>query len=251
MSYEYAYLTLIFFLGLIWLALFLARNDTKSHQTLMSLFTAPLGLTQYWFFQDYWQPTYFLPSFYIGNSHVGIEELIFAFFIGGIVAVLYEVFFHKKYHQGNKRGREAIAVGVIIIAFVFFLLLRNSGLGTIWASSIAAISASLFLIYLDQDLRIDCVVSAAVMVVIIIGVYLAWFAFFPDAVSELWVADGLTGVAFLGIPIEELVWYVSWSMFGGIFYEFWHNAGKYIDTRKNKARKKKFTLQSVLPLRLR
>ncbi|MBU1017005.1 hypothetical protein KJ678_02465 [Patescibacteria group bacterium] len=57
---------------------------------IMSLVIAPMGpLSELFYLRDYWQP-----KILTGRSF-GIEDLFFAFTIGGIAAVIYEVSFRK------------------------------------------------------------------------------------------------------------------------------------------------------------
>lgn len=209
---------------------FLARKDLRHQQMVMSLVMAPLALSQYWFHKDYWQPEYSLSTLPMGSSVIGLEDFLFAFFIGGIASILYEATFRKQHSRGKRRIKETIIAAVV--GFSLFLLLYHLGLTTVWASSAALIIIAIALAYLDKDLRVDSIISATLMFILILILYFIWFLLFPHAVSELWLPDSLSGINLLGAPIEELVWYIAWAMFGGIFYEFGTNAGKYRATRK-------------------
>lgn len=225
-SYTYAYLVGTLLFGAVWLLFYCLRKDLRHQQLLMSIFVAPLApITQVlWFYRDYWRPDYVL-TLHIAGVPLGVEEVLFAFFIGGIGTVLYEVLFHRKYRAGKKRLTEAVIIILVIAAFIY--LLRIAGLNTVWASAFVLAGASCAIVFLDRDIRRDWIMSAILMFLLVVGFYLLWFLFFPEAVSRFWIRGGLSGIAFLKIPIEEIVWFVSWGAFAGVFYEYVVNAGKY------------------------
>jgi|SRR3989344_4170009 len=226
MSYAYAYLFGDCLLGIVWLAFFLLRKDLRHQQLFVSFFTAPFGFMQvFWFYGDYWRPEYAW-TFLIRGIPFGIEEILFAFFIGGIGSVIYEVIFRKRYRpNGKKRMRSAVSI--IVASAATFLLLHTFGWNSIWASTTALALASIVMVVVDRDLRRDCIASSVLMFATIFCGYLLWLTLFPGSIARFWVADALSGIALVGVPIEELCWFISWAMFSGIAYEFSVNAGAY------------------------
>ena len=233
MDYSYAYLVLDCFLGLTWLAFFLIRKDLRRQQLLMSALTAPLSLTQVWFYIDYFRPDYISPVSIAGKPY-GIEDLLFAFFIGGIASVLYEVVWRKKFRATKKRFSASLAL--VVLAFVIFALLHAWGLNTAWAASIPLIGVSFIVVYLDQDVFMDWLMSGVLMFVFIVSVYAVWLFMYPDLFPRFWRLENLSGAAFFDIPIEELTWFVSWAMFSGVIYEFFVNAGPYMHLKLRSTR---------------
>ena len=66
------------FFGIIWLILFLIRKDLRKEILIMSFFSTPLGpLSEKLYLRDYWHPEFF------SNTAIKIEDVLFAFFIGG------------------------------------------------------------------------------------------------------------------------------------------------------------------------
>ncbi len=229
--YNYAYFFATLFLGLVWFLFFLKRKDLRKQQLFVSILVAPVApISQILFFaKDYWSPEYVLPIKILG-AYVGIEEILFGFFIGGIGSVFYEIVFARKHDVGRKRTLETILIvaGMIIL----FLILKRLGINTIWASITPLFISSVVLLFIDKDLRRDSLMSAVLMVFMILIVYVAWLKIYPDAINRLWVQDGLSGVAFAKIPIEEIVWFFAWGMFSGVVYEFWINVDRYKMIRK-------------------
>jgi hypothetical protein len=79
----------------------------------------------------------------------------------------------------------------------------------------------------DKDLLPDAVWSAFLMFFLCITVYFSWLYMFPGAIEKFWIPSGLSGVALWKIPIEEIIWFVSWGAFGGVIYEYWLNVNRY------------------------
>jgi len=212
--------------GIVWLSFFLLRKDLRHQQLFVSIFTAPLApVTQIlWFYKDYWRPEY-VWTFTVLNVPLGVEEVLFAFFIGGIGSILYEVIFRTDYKPGRWRFKETAYV--VIFSGVFFGFLKTLDLNTVWASSIALVLSSLMIVYLDKNVRIDWVMSSVLMFALVMFTYLACFALFPAIVSKFWLPSGLSGINLLGVPVEEIIWFVSWAMYSGVAYEFMVGAGPY------------------------
>src|ERR1700690_2954544 len=145
MSYQYAYLFMVGILGVVWLLFFLLRKDLRDQQLFVSVFTAPLGpVTQIiWFYKDYWRPEY-VWTFAISGVPIGVEEILFAFFIGGIGSVLYEVIFRKQHRHGRYRFKQTALV--LISAGVIIDIVNAAHVNTVWASSIALVLASLIML---------------------------------------------------------------------------------------------------------
>src|SRR3989344_5997076 len=85
----------------IWLVIFLFRKRLRKEMLLASLFTMLFGFTEPLFVPKYWSP----PSLFnlATNTGFDIESFIFAFSIGGIAAVLYEVFTKERHVKISHR----------------------------------------------------------------------------------------------------------------------------------------------------
>ena len=224
--YQYAYLLGVLVLGVIWLTIFLKRKDLRHEQLFMSFLTAPLApITQIlWFYHDYWRPEYFY-KFYINNIPIGIEEVLFGFFVGGIGSVLYEFIRDRKHRLGKKK--HLIAIIGASVAVIIFLGLKYSGLNTIWSSTGGLILSAVILVILNRKLEFDFIWSGMAMLFIAIVSYAGLMALYPDLIARSWVSDGLSGNQLLNIPIEELAWFLAWGAFSGIIYESWINVKAY------------------------
>ncbi|PIR83970.1 hypothetical protein COU18_00995 [Candidatus Kaiserbacteria bacterium CG10_big_fil_rev_8_21_14_0_10_51_14] len=220
MSVSYAYLIGTIVLALVWFAFFFLRKDLRRQQLLISLCSAPLGpISQVlWFHKDYWQPPYAFPIS-VAGVQVGIEELLFAFFISGIASVIYQVVFRKTV---ERKERHILRASIIVATAVgVFIALKHIGFNTVWASTDALFLGTLLMILINRRLFMDSVMSAFLVLALVYPLYWLLFAFFPDAHQIFWVSEGLSGVNVLGAPIEEMTWFVAWAMFAGILYEFY------------------------------
>ncbi len=58
------------------------------------------------------------------------------------------------------------------------------------------------------------------MLLAIIG-YSIMLAIYPRIISDWWYLQNLSGVLFLGIPLEEIIWFGLFGLFFGPMAEFW------------------------------
>src|SRR3989338_3858783 len=116
--YEYLIGSLVF-VG-IWIILCLIRKDLYKEMLFCSFLCAPLGLTDAIFIPWYWNPGIIL-KINLFNLTFSMEGLIFSFAIGGIAAVLYQVFF-KKHLKRNKEKKRKVRNRFCILIVVFNLL---------------------------------------------------------------------------------------------------------------------------------
>ena len=101
------YFTGTMLLFLVWIALFFHKKQLQKEMLIMSILVAPMGpLSEILYFADYWHPEYLIPIF-----GVGIEDLLFAFFIGGIGSVIYEEAFIKKIRPSAARTPPTLVGG--------------------------------------------------------------------------------------------------------------------------------------------
>ncbi|MEX0930188.1 MAG: lycopene cyclase domain-containing protein [Candidatus Paceibacterota bacterium] len=224
--YTYAYLLAIALLCLIWLSIFLTQKRLRREQLVLSLLTMPLApISQVvWFGHDYWNPEYIYPI-HINGVSVGFEELLFAFFIGGIGGVLFEAIFKRRRVYAGHHAKKTIwiAAGMFLLAFALKLV----GFNTIWATAVPLLLAALTLVFFNPSLFRDFVWSSLLMTILAILIYQWWFLIYPDILDAFWAPTGLSGVSIFSVPVEELIWFFAWGGFSGIVYESWLNVKDY------------------------
>src|SRR3989338_3941333 len=74
----------------IWLLIFISQKKLRKEMLIASLLITPAALSEVFFVPGYWLPDT------IGNPKLSIEDFIFSFAVGGIIAVIYELFMKGK-----------------------------------------------------------------------------------------------------------------------------------------------------------
>ena len=140
MNFNYAYLVASIFLFLIWLFLYWLKPRSRRKMLLVSLATAPLGLTEPFFVPSYWSP--FTLFNLAGKTGFDLESILFSFAVGGVAAVLYEAIWgasrgkvsvHEQ-HQGRHRLHKFVLISPVIS---FLLLYLFTPLNPIYSSILA------------------------------------------------------------------------------------------------------------------
>ena len=221
------YLVGVILLGLIWLLFWYLRKDLRQHQMLVSLYSAPLApISQIFFFsKDYWNPEYVFAITVMGTP-VGIEEPLFAFFVGGIGAVCFEVV-RKRHPRYSNKSRILLSTLLLIFTALTFLILKSFDLNTVWASTYSLLIGAMLMVLIDRDLIRDAIFSGVFFVLIAYIIYFALLILDPNIFNTLWLPDAFGNNWFLKVPLEESLWFLAWGAFSGILYEFYHNVESY------------------------
>ena len=218
-SYQYAYLIGIWVtLFPIWLFLFIHRKDLRREIFIINvlsgvsaLFLEPLYL------RDYWRPETFT------GWSIGIEDLLFGFFIGGIASSIYEEIFGKRFTKRRDREHHWSWFIIPIVAFLIFilnLLVFVFGVNSMYASITVFIFFALFMLRFRKDLITDVFISGLLMGAIAFFAYIVFLSLFPEAINRWWMLKNISGIMIFGIPIEEFMWAFGWGMAVGPMYEF-------------------------------
>jgi len=209
-------------LFLAWLIIFIYFKKVRKEMFFVSLFTTPLGLTEPFFVPEYWNP----PSLFNLASTTGfdIESFIFAFSIGGIAAILYELFFktkHKKISKcemHSKRHRfHLLALFSPII--VFSILYLFTSFNSIYSAIISLFIGGIAAILCRPDLKNKVLVGG----LLFLGLYFIFFLLFnflfPGWVEQIWNLSVISGILFFGIPIEEILFAFGVGLMWSSIYE--------------------------------
>jgi hypothetical protein len=102
---------------------------------------------------------------------------------------------------------------------VFVILYFGTKLNPIYVSVIALMLGGIATWYCRPDLKKKMVVSA----VLFLGLYFVYFltliAMFPGYVQQVWNIPAISGILIVGIPIEELMFALSFGFFWSTAYE--------------------------------
>jgi hypothetical protein len=204
-----------------WIALYAAFPAQRRVMRWASLFTMPFGLTEPLFVPEYWSP----PSLFDLARTTGfdVESLIFCFGIGGVGAVLYNVFTgtkvapvdaSEKYQPLHRHHYKALSAPFVAFPALYFLPWNP-----IYAGIIAMLIGTVANILCRPDLKrkswIGGIFFLAYYMLFILA--LEWSA--PGYIERVWNLEALLGILILGLPIEELLFAVAFGMYWSGVYE--------------------------------
>lgn len=204
-----------------WAILFYAYRHHRRVMWRVSLATMPFGLTEPLFVPEYWNP----PTLFDLAQRTGfdIESLIFCFGIGGVGAVLYSIFSHGRdepvpphVKQLPLHRHHYKALLSPIVAFpLLFLFPWNPIYPAIGAMAAGAVATMLC--------RPDLIKTTWIGGLLFLAYYFIFFLLLevtaPGYVEHVWNLPDLTGVLVLGIPLEELLFAITFGFYWSGVYE--------------------------------
>ena len=216
LALDYTYLVADILLLFIWLIFFLHRKDLRKEMLIVSLLSAPVGLTQYFFVQDYWHPVYIW-----GSSIVGLEDILYMFATGGIVGVLYEEFFGRHFAKRHLKGHPIVTLLMTVLGVaLMFVGMQVFHLNSIYvASALFLIFGSVTIIF-RHDLLYHAFWSGILLGLVTTVFEILMIFLFPTMIRSWWILENLSGVALLGVPIEEIIFASTFGFVAGPMYEF-------------------------------
>jgi hypothetical protein len=217
--YIYFYSSIV--LLIFWLFFFFKLKNYRSEMLIVSTVSLFGAFLEPFFLVGYWTPN----SLFDLNLKFGfdIESFLFSFACGGIVVGLYNFFWGKGYKiikQKEKKFKYYInRFGIILPVILIFLLYFFFDLYFIYAVFVSFIVQFFFVSIVRKDLFKIMIYGGFAFFLF----YLIFFKFliilFP-VFLESWNLDELSGILFLGLPIEELVWAFLFGTFGAVFYRY-------------------------------
>lgn len=195
----------------LWVALYMYNKHTRAEMLTMSIAVAPLGLLQPLYLKDYWVAPSIAPW-----QGFDVESLIYAFCLGGLAAVTYEVFFQKEYSVHNRRTNVYFARDAVAIGLVTFFGLLLFGMESMSATILVLTVSGVILVWKRPDLRTNALLTGF-MAAIVTGMgYMIIDALFPQVLR--YAFPGHTSIS--GVPSLELVFAFCAGFFFGPLYEF-------------------------------
>ena len=215
---KYTYLTAVLIALVPWAILFLRRKDLRKKMITMSILVTLFGLfaEYFWWSRDWWHP----PT--VTGTRIGIEDILNGIVTGGITAVLYEEIFKKKFY---KRKSKPHNFGALVIGLIFFLisgfLFYALQIPSFISSTIAFVIAGFILIIQRRDLITDAFLTGVCLIIGIFPFYLILNFISPHYIENIWVTSNLSGIRFIGDPIEDIIFYFFFGFLIGPFYLYW------------------------------
>lgn len=223
MTYHYVWLVWSSAFLLPWILLYALFPQHRVAMWWASACMAPFGLTQPMFVPEYWNP----PSLFELAQRTGfdIESIIFSFAIGGIAAVLYNIFTRKRLEpidpQERHDGRHRWHRWALAVPFASFPVLYFLPWNPIYAGIAAMVLGAIAGVLCRPDLRLNTLLGGilflAIYSIFLLG--LKWSA--PGYIEQVWNLKALSGIVIHGLPIEELLFGFSFGLvWTGIYEHF-------------------------------
>ncbi len=206
----------------VWIALFIFRKGLRKEMLWASILTAPFGLTEPLFVPLYWNPQSLFNL--AATTGFDIESIIFSFAIGGIGSVLYELIFkakHKKTtkHEMHEKRHRWHLFTLILPIIIFLILYFSTPLNPIYSASISMFIGGIAALFCRPDLKKRIFIGGFLF----LGLYFIFFLLFnlayPGIVERVWNLGAISGILILGIPMEELIFAITFGMLWSSYYE--------------------------------
>lgn len=203
---------------LIYLAICCFRKDLRYKLLITGVLGGTAALiSEPIFFQDYWRP----PTL-MGVGKVSIEEFILGLSITGIASSCFEVIFRKKLVK--KLDTKLILSLSLYLSgmMLFFYFCSNTQINSIFICSIGFIISAVVALLLRKDLIIPTFFSSFFITFVSVIVYTALYLYSPHFWQNYWLlySTGLGFMIFNIIPWTEILWYISFGLIAGVYFEF-------------------------------
>lgn len=164
--------------------------------------------TEYFFWAvDWWTPLT------ITGTRIGIEDIILTLTNCGYAFAIYPFFF-----KNQKNIKLSINIQTVIIIFslnflAFMALFWIFQVTSVIISIVLSFITSVFLIYKKPALLKPTLFTGLIMLITFLPMY--WILIFisPEFIAKTWIFENLTGILFLGIPIEDILFYFQAGVF--------------------------------------
>jgi len=209
--------------AIFWLVFYLVRSDLRIKMLVTSIIGGILGVTEIFFVPQYWNPQF--STIRISNN-LFLDSFIFAFFLVGFAAVIYQVLWKRKLYQ----IKNANLIWLVIPPLIFFLHLILSW-PNVMVFAIAGMLISALAIYLsNKHLGIPMLVSGILTFIFFLIMYVMFWQIFP-LLPASYNYSNVTSLYIFAVPAEELVFFFTIGTIFSIVYEY---LVKIYSTLKNK-----------------
>lgn len=221
---QYVWLIWSLILVAIWLVIFFSLSSSKERKEMLmvSLWTSLLGLTEPLFVPAYWSP----PSLFNLALRTGfdIESLLFSFGIGGITVILYQRIFRSRemrmsIKEHNSSRHKFHTWALLSAPAILIVLLAITNLNPLHSAIIAMTIGGLATWYCRPDLKKKMITSAFLFLALYFVYFLTLIAISPGYVERVWNLKAISGILIIGIPLEELLFALSFGFIWSSIYE--------------------------------
>lgn len=219
---KYGYLIASSLYLIYWLLLYFKTKDhnlVRRWLWFFSLQFAVLGpIAAVVWFGDWWRPETVM------GWKWGIEDVILGFTNGGLATCVWALVFrfdnfipdHDRGSQDLQPNKSDVLLTLnklkLILPLLIYIGLATVGLlifqlNSFWANCLGLAVMTIFILATRIDLWRASLFSGLFMVGSATTIYLAMRFILPGWIEATWLFDKLMGPAFLGVPIEDYLWY--------------------------------------------
>ncbi len=220
MDLKSGYLVGSLILGLVYLLIFLLRKDLRRELYWGGLLALPFAITAPYFIPEYWNPPYMFGL--IGFAGIGIEDLLFTFFVGGIAAVLFEFLENKKEVKIKKgKPRNVLHLAPYVFAAVLLAVLEKTFPShSIYNLIAAGALPAIYMIKRRKDLLVQSVSAGGLFALLYFGLFAFFNILYPEYVSAVYSHKNLIGVYWGKVPLEEILFAFATGACWSVIYEY-------------------------------
>jgi hypothetical protein len=153
---------------------------------------------------------------------VGIEDFLWAAAVGGIAAIVGEIFVKERLSAIRKSRHKRHYAPFIVAIGIFVVLEFGFHWKTMTSTIVALAVCTLVLAYLRHDLIPLMLASAVSFVVLYFVLFLIVLALYPEFVRRYYTLPNLLGIYVRGVPIEELLFAGTGGSVWSVAYEYVH-----------------------------
>ena len=211
----YTYLVGVLVLGLIWCLIFFKKRVNRNEMLLAGVMfgAAAVLLDIQYALYDYWHPAFLVES-------IPVEDFFYGFFLGGICVQIYFLFFNVKEKLVNKPHPFFVIASLFISILSFILLTGILKLNSIVAHIVPPFAIGSYISFKDhRDVKVQ-IWSGFFAIMVSFIAFQIMLLFNPSFVRNIWYLNNLTGILFLGIPLEEYLFAFSLGFGVSHFYEY-------------------------------
>lgn len=152
-------------------------------------------------FLNYWKPVYLIPN-------VHIEDFFYGFLFAGILPSMHNIFRHKRMEGELKLDIGLTILYLLILVGIFYVIVNVFHLNYIYALSLTPLIVGIISYIKVKGNLSDILITVTAALFITILVYNIILLIYPNAIDFHFLLNNISGVKWLGVPIEEWIFAV-------------------------------------------